>query len=313
LGVRIAAIVPCHNEAIAIGKVVHDLRAALPDVAIYVYDNNSSDKTAEVARAAGAYVRHEHIKGKGNVVRRAFADVDADVYLMIDGDDTYDATAAPRMISTLLDGPYDHVLGVRSDITESAYRRGHATGNRVFNLIVSRIFGVEVRDMLSGYRVFSHRFVKSFPAVSREFETETELTIHAATLRVPQAEVEVAFTDRPEGAESKLRTYHDGLKILRLILHLTRVERPVLFHSIVALLLGMVGLALGVPIVLEYLDTGLVPRLPTAILAAFVELLAFMTFFLGLTLSALKRTKDENMRLVYLSMKPPARPHAHGA
>lgn len=308
-GLRIAAIVPCHNEAIAIGKVVGDLRAAVPEMAVYVYDNNSTDGTDEVARAAGAVVRHERVKGKGNVVRRAFADVDADVYLMIDGDDTYDAAAAPRMIATLLDGPYDHVLGVRTEVTAGAYRPGHATGNRLFNLIVSRIFGVQVRDMLSGYRVFSHRFVKSFPAVSREFETETELTIHAATLRVPQAEVEVDFTDRPEGAESKLRTYHDGFKILRLILHLSRVERPVLFHSTVAMLLGLVGIVLGAPVVVEYLDTGLVPRLPTAILAATIELLAFMTFFLGLTLSALKRTKDENMRLVYLSMKPPAWSH----
>ena len=303
---RIAAIVPCHNEEIAVAKVVADLHAAVPQMAIYVYDNNSTDRTAEIARAAGARVRHEQVKGKGNVVRRAFADVDADVYLMIDGDDTYDAAAAPRMIATLLNGPYDHVLGVRRDVTEGAYRPGHATGNRIFNLIVSRIFGVPVRDMLSGYRVFSHRFVKSFPAVSREFETETELTIHAATLRVPQAEVEVEFTDRPAGAESKLRTYHDGIKILRLILHLARVERPVLFHSIVAVALGLAGLILGFPIVLEYLDTGLVPRLPTAILASVIELLAFMTFFLGLTLSALKRTKDENIRLVYLSMKPPA-------
>jgi glycosyltransferase involved in cell wall biosynthesis len=302
---RVAAIVPCHNEAIAIGKVVEDLRKAVPTMTVYVYDNNSTDDTAEVARAAGAVVRREQVKGKGNVVRRAFADVDADVYLMIDGDDTYAAAAAPAMISTLLEGPYDHVLGVRREVTESAYRRGHAAGNRLFNLIVSRIFGVQVRDMLSGYRVFSHRFVKSFPAVSREFETETELTIHAATLRVPQAEVLVDFTDRPEGAESKLRTYHDGFKILRLILHLTRVERPVLFHSVVAALFALVGLVLGIPVVLEYLDTGLVLRLPTAILAAAIELLATMTFFLGLTLSALKRTKDENMRLVYLSMKPP--------
>ncbi|MGY2874218.1 glycosyltransferase involved in cell wall biosynthesis [Marmoricola sp. URHA0025 HA25] len=302
---RVAAIVPCFNEAIAIAKVVEDLRTAVPGMAIYVYDNNSTDDTAEVAAEAGAIVRHEDAKGKGNVVRRAFADVDADVYLMIDGDDTYDASAAPRLIRTLLDGPYDQVLGVRKQVTESAYRPGHEAGNRVFNLVVSRIFGVEVRDMLSGYRVFSHRFVKSFPAVSQAFETETELTVHAATLRVPQTEVEVGFTDRPEGAESKLRTYHDGFKILRLILHLMRVERPVLFHTAISFALGIVGLALGIPVLVEYLQTGLVPRFPSAILAASIELLAFMTFFLGLTLSALKRIKDENMRLVYLSMGPP--------
>jgi glycosyltransferase involved in cell wall biosynthesis len=308
-GLRVAAIVPCYNEAIAIAQVVHDLKSAVPGMDVYVYDNNSTDETAQIAREAGAIVRHESAKGKGNVVRRAFADVEADVYLMIDGDDTYDASAAPALIKTLLDGPYDHVLGVRRQLAEGAYRRGHEAGNRAFNVVVSRIFGVEVRDMLSGYRVFSHRFVKSFPAVSRAFETETELTVHAATLRVPQTEVEVGFTDRPEGAESKLRTYHDGFKILRLILHLTRVERPVLFHTAISLALGLVGLALGVPVLVEYLQTGLVPRFPTAILAASIMLLAFMTFFLGLTLSALKRIKDENMRLVYLSMGPPRPRH----
>lgn len=304
----IAAIVPCHNEELAVGKVVRDLKEAVPGIQVYVYDNNSTDNTAEVAREAGATVRFERAKGKGNVVRRAFADVHADVYLMIDGDDTYDASAAPVLISTLLSGPYDHVLGVRREVTETAYRRGHATGNRIFNALVSGIFGVEVSDMLSGYRAFSHRFVKSFPAVSREFETETELTVHAATLRVPQTEVEVDFTDRPPGAESKLRTYHDGFKILRLVLHLTRVERPVLFHSAAAAVLMLIGLLIGLPAVLDYLRTGLVPRFPSAILAASVELLAVMTFFLGLTLSALKRVKDENMRLVYLSMRPPDDP-----
>ena len=274
---RIAAIVPCHNEELAVAKVVHDLKAAVPGIHVYVYDNNSTDNTADVAREAGATVRYEHAKGKGNVVRRAFADVDADVSLMIDGDDTYDASAAPRLISTLLEGPYDHVLGVRREVTETAYRPGHATGNKVFNMLVSGIFGVEVRDMLSGYRAFSHRFVKSFPAVSREFETETELTVHAATLRVPQTEVEVDFTDRPAGAESKLRTYHDGFKILRLVLHLARVERPVLFHTTAAALLMVVGLLVGLPAVLDYLRTGLVPRFPSAILAASIELLSFMT------------------------------------
>lgn len=304
---RVAAIVPCHNEAIAVGKVVRDLRAAVPEMDIYVYDNNSTDGTDEVAREAGAIVRYEHAKGKGNVVRRAFADVDADVYLMIDGDDTYDAAAAPAMIEKLLEGPYDHVLGCRREATQGAYRPGHAAGNKVFNMVVSAIFGVQVRDMLSGYRVFSHRFVKSFPAVSREFETETELTIHAATLRVPQVEVDVDFTDRPAGAESKLRTYHDGLKILRLILRLTRAERPVLFHSLLSALLGLAALSLGIPVVMEFLETGLVPRFPSAILAATLGLLGFMTFFLGLTLSSMKRSRDENMRLIYLCMSPSVR------
>ena len=303
-GLRIAAIVPCHNEAIAVTKVVQDLRSAVPGIQVYVYDNNSSDGTDELARAAGAIVRYESNPGKGNVVRRAFADVDADVYLMIDGDDTYDASAAPLLIAKLLEGPYDHVLGVRRVVTGSAYRPGHEAGNKMFNFVVGNIFGVAVSDMLSGYRVFSRRFVKSFPAVSREFETETELTIHAATLRVPQAEVEVGFTDRPEGAVSKLRTYHDGFKILRLIAHLTRFERPILFHSVLAVALGLFGALISIPVFVDYARTGLVPRFPTAILASGIELLAFMTFFLGLTLGALKRTKDENMRLVYLSMGP---------
>ena len=304
---RVAAIVPCHNEAIAIGKVVAELRAAVPGMAIYVYDNNSTDGTDEVAREAGAIVRYERNKGKGNVVRRAFADVDADVYLMIDGDDTYDAAAAPLLIERLLDGPYDHVLGVRRETEEQAYRPGHSAGNKAFNVIVSRIFGVPVRDMLSGYRVFSRRFVKSFPATSHEFETETELTIHAANLRVPQDEVEVGFRDRPEGAESKLRTYRDGWRILRLIVHLTRAERPVLFHSILAAVLCLVGLLLALPVLFEFLETGLVPRLPTAVLAGVVELLAFNVYFLGLTLSAVKRSKDEHDRLVYLGLPPPVR------
>lgn len=303
-GLRIATIVPCHNEAIAITKVVNDLRAAVPGMEIYVYDNNCTDGTDVLAREAGAIVRYESTPGKGNVVRRAFADVEADVYLMIDGDDTYDASAAPQLIEKLLEGPYDHVLGVRRQVTGGAYRPGHEAGNKMFNLLVGNVFAVDVSDMLSGYRVFSRRFVKSFPAVSREFETETELTVHAATLRVPQAEVEVGFTDRPEGGVSKLRTYHDGFKILRLILHLTRFERPLMFHSVLAALLVLVGFVLAIPVVLDFVRTGLVPRLPTAILASCIEIVAFMTFFLGLTLAALKRIKDENMRLVYLSMAP---------
>jgi glycosyltransferase involved in cell wall biosynthesis len=299
---RIAAIVPCHNEAIAVGKVVQDLKTAVPDIDVYVYDNNSTDRTSDVAREAGAIVRFEQNKGKGHVVRRAFADVEADVYLMIDGDDTYDASAAPLLISTLLSGPYDHVLGVRSETVADAYRPGHALGNRVFNAVVANIFGVRVNDMLSGYRAFSRRFVKSFPAVSREFETETELTIHAANLRVPQTEVPVGFRDRPPGAESKLRTYRDGFRILRLIVHLARIERPVLYHSVLAGALALVGVLLGIPVVVEFLRTGLVPRLPTAVLASVIVLLASAVYFLGLQLSAIKRSKDENMRLVYLSM-----------
>ena len=224
--VRIAAIVPCYNEEAAVGTVVTDLKNAVPGIEVYVYDNNSSDRTAEVAAAAGAIVRTETRKGKGNVVRRAFADIDADVYVMIDGDDTYDASAAPEMIDLLVRENLDHVLGCRVDDKDnSAYRPGHAQGNKMFNSLVGFLFGDTVTDMLSGYRVFSRRFVKSFPALSREFEIETELTVHSMALRVPQAEYGVGFKDRPAGSESKLRTFHDGFRILGLIGRLVAHER----------------------------------------------------------------------------------------
>jgi glycosyltransferase involved in cell wall biosynthesis len=232
-GYRIAAIVPCHNEAAAIGKVVRDLRAAVPGMDVYVYDNCSTDNTADTARRAGAIVRREHRKGKGNVVRRAFADIDADIYLLVDGDDTYDAAAAPDLIQALLDGPHDHVLGIRAPeagATE-AYRPAHEAGNRALNRVVARIFGTDAEDMLSGYRVFSRRFVKSFPAASREFEIETELTVHCMAMRVPATAVQVGFRDRAAGTESKLRTYRDGWQILRLILNLARHERPLAFTA----------------------------------------------------------------------------------
>ncbi|MET0861563.1 MAG: glycosyltransferase, partial [Microbacterium sp.] len=216
----IAAIIPCHNEEAAVGRVVSDLRDAVPDMLIYVYDNASSDRTSEIAAAHGAVVRHELTKGKGNVVRRAFADVDADIYVLIDGDDTYATKDLPAMIAALRSGPYDHVLGVRTETGTGAYRAGHALGNRGFNWLVGRVFKSPVTDMLSGYRVMSRRFVKSFPALSREFEIETELTVHAMSLRVPQTEVPVGFKDRPEGSESKLRTYRDGFRILSLIVEL---------------------------------------------------------------------------------------------
>jgi glycosyltransferase involved in cell wall biosynthesis len=225
----IAAVIPCHDEETAIARVVADLRQAVPDLHVYVYDNASTDRTAEVAAAAGATVRREHVKGKGNVVRRAFADVDADIYVLIDGDDTYAARDLPAMIDALRSGPYDHVLGVRVDGAQTAYRPGHALGNRGFNWLVGRVFGTPVGDMLSGYRVMSRRFVKSFPALSREFEIETELTVHAMSLRVPGTEVPVGFKDRAEGSESKLRTYHDGFRILSLIVQLVRHERPLMF------------------------------------------------------------------------------------
>ena len=303
----IAAIVPCHNEAAAIAKVVTDLIQAVPGIQVYVYDNRSTDGTDEIARAAGATVRYEEQKGKGNVVRRAFSDIDADVYLLIDGDDTYDAFAAPGMIELLLDGPYDHILGVRteSEVASSAYRPGHAAGNRAFNSLVSRLFGLRVTDMLSGYRIFSRRFVKSFPAVSREFEIETELTVHSMSLRIPQREVEVGFRDRPEGSESKLNTVKDGFKILGLIAHLIRHERPLAFHGIVGAVVAVIAILIAIPVFIEYGETGLVPRFPTAFLAASLMILAVLTWLVGLILDGIMRSRRESARLVYLRYSAP--------
>lgn len=307
----IAAIVPCHNEEVAVGTVVRDLRAALPSATVYVYDNKSTDRTAERAAEAGAVVRLESRKGKGNVVRRAFSDIDADIYLLIDGDDTYDASAAPGMIAALQQGPLDHVLGVRQDDPgNSAYRPGHAAGNLMFNRLVGGLFGEPVSDMLSGYRVFSRRFVKSFPALSREFEIETELTVHMMNLRVPTAEVPVGFKDRPAGGESKLRTYHDGFRILRLIAQLLQYERPVLFYGLISAVFAVVALVLGIPVVAEFAQTGLVPRLPTALLAASLMLIAALLFLIGVLLNGILRARQEAMRLAYLRLDPPRQPAA---
>jgi glycosyltransferase involved in cell wall biosynthesis len=301
----IAVIVPCHNEEAAIGTVVADLRAALPAARIYVYDNNSTDATAAKAAAAGAIVRRETRKGKGNVVRRAFADLDADVYLLIDGDDTYDAAAAPDLVRTLIEGPYDHVVGVRTQTTETAYRPGHAFGNRLLTGTAGSIFGRQITDMLSGYRAFSRRYVKSFPASSHEFEIETEMTVHSLHLRVPVAERPVGFKDRPEGGESKLRTYRDGWRILRWILTVTRHERPTLFHGVIAALLAVLALVLGIPVVLEYLDTGLVRRFPTAFLASSIGILSAVTLGMGYLLESIRRSREETARLAYLALPAP--------
>lgn len=298
----VVAIVPCHNEEAAVATVVRDLREAVPGMRIVVYDNRSTDRTAEVARAAGAEIRIEERKGKGNVVRRAFADLDADVYVLVDGDDTYDSAATGHLIDTLLSGPYDHVLGVRRETREevSAYRAGHAAGNRAFNRVTSTVFGEPVTDMLSGFRVFSRRFVKSFPADSREFEIETELTVHAVHLRVPQVEVPVGFKDRPEGSESKLRTYRDGSKILGLLLTLTRHERPVAFFGIVSGALLVLAAILLVPILLTFADTGLVPRFPTLFLVFTLVLLATLFLVAGFILDGIRRSRREVARLHYL-------------
>ena len=301
----VAAIVPCYNEEAAVGKVVTDLRNAVPGIVVYVYDNASTDRTREAALEAGAIVRHEALKGKGNVIRRALADVDADIYLMVDGDDTYDAGAAPRMIEVMLSGPYDHVTGVRTPDDANAYRQGHESGNRFFNRVVSTIFGHPVNDMLSGYRVFSRRFVKSFPAVSRAFEIETELTVHAINNRVPQIEVPVGFRDRPAGSESKLRTYHDGIRILRMIARLLHHERPLALYSVLSVLLFLVGAGLGIPVIVEFIRTGLVPRFPTAFLAASVMVLALLTCLIGILLDGLRKIRQETTRIAYMGLPVP--------
>lgn len=305
---RIAAIVPCYNEEITVQKVVGDLKRAVPEMAVYVYDNNSSDRTAELALAAGAIVKREERPGKGNVVRRAFADIDADVYVMIDGDDTYEAADLPNMIETLLSGPYDHVLGVRNDTqASSSYRRGHEQGNRMFNRLVSALYRSRVTDMLSGYRVFSKRFVKSFPAISKKFETETELTVHLMSLRLPAAECPVGFRDRPAGSTSKLNTVSDGLRILGVIVALLRHERPNLFYGGVSAMLGILSLVLGIPVILEFAETGLVPRFPTAILASALMILAFLLGSVGLILDGIRRARREASRLRYLELPAPHR------
>ncbi len=300
-GLRVAAIVPCHNEELTVATVVADLKSAIPHADIYVYDNNSTDATARLAAEAGAIVRVESRRGKGNVVRRAFADIEADVYLMIDGDDTYDAAAAPLLIKTLVSGPLDHVVGVRVDTSEDgSYRPGHAWGNRVFNRLTSFLFGEPVTDMFSGYRAFSRRYIKSFPANSEEFEIETELTIHAANLRVPQAEVPVGFKDRPEGSESKLRTFRDGFKILGLLGHLLLHERPFFVCGLAGLVSTLVGLVLGIPVVGDYLQTGEVDRFPTAFLASSLVVLGALLVGIGMVMNAVMKGRQETRRLFYL-------------
>jgi glycosyltransferase involved in cell wall biosynthesis len=302
---RVAVILPCYNEEAAIGQTVAAFRAALPDATIYVFDNNSRDRTVDHARAAGAIVRTERMQGKGNVVRRMFADVDADIYVMADGDATYDAAAAPALIARLLDERLDMVVGARRSEIELAYRRGHRLGNRLLTGMLANLFGRSFSDILSGYRVFSRRFVKSFPILSAGFEIETEISVHALELRMPVAEIETEYGARPEGSASKLSTYRDGWRILKTILNLYRIERPVLFFGDIGLALLIVALILAVPLVATYAQTGLVPRQPTAILITGLVILAFLSFFSGLILDTVTRGRREMKRLAYLSLPAP--------
>jgi glycosyltransferase involved in cell wall biosynthesis len=306
---NVAVIVPCRNEAAAIAQVVQEFQRSLPIAQIYVYDNGSTDDTAQIARDSGAIVRSEPLLGKGNVVRRMFADVDADIYVMVDGDGTYDATAAPGLIARLVSDGLDMVNCARVPTVEGVYRPGHRFGNRVLTALVARVFGKRLGDMLSGYRVMSRRFVKSFPALSTGFEIETEITVHALELRVPIAEMPAPYFERPEGSASKLRTIGDGLRILRLIVHLVKEERPLqLFSAIFAALL-VISLALGVPVVMQFLATGLVGRLPTAVLSMGLMILAFLNLFCGLVLDTVTRGRRELKRLVYLAARrSPERP-----
>jgi glycosyltransferase involved in cell wall biosynthesis len=302
---RIAVILPCFNEEAAIVDTVAGFRTALPTASIYVYDNNSRDRTAELARAAGAVVRTEKQQGKGHVVRRMFADVDADIYVMADGDLTYDPKAAPDMVRMLVDEQMDMVVGTRQHAVAEAYRGGHVIGNRLFTGLLTRLFGRSFTDIFSGYRVFSRRFVKSFPALSEGFEIETEISVHALELRMPVGELVTKYGARPEGSASKLATYRDGWRILKTIATLYRVERPVLFYGGLAALLIAVAIVLVVPLLITYLDTGLVPRFPTAILATGMVIVAVLSFFAGLILDTVTRGRREIRRLAYLAYPAP--------
>jgi glycosyltransferase involved in cell wall biosynthesis len=298
----IAVLIPCYNEETAIGKVIADFREALPDATIYVYDNNSTDRTTAVARASGAVVRTETLQGKGHVVRRMFADIDADIYVLVDGDDTYDAKAAPGMTRLLLDRRLDMVSVARDTPEQAAYRLGHKLGNAVLTGMVRRVFGSGISDMLSGYRAFSRRFVKSFPALTCGFEIETEFTVHALALNMPVAEMRAPYRSRPVGSQSKLNTIADGFRILREIVTLVEHERPLPFFSfIMAILLG-IALAFGLPVVIAFAHTGLVERLPTAVLSASIVLLAFLALGCGFILDAITRGRKELKRLAYLAI-----------
>ena len=301
---RVAVLIPCLNEAAAIGKVVLDFQRALPEATVYVYDNNSTDQTIREARAAGATVRRERLQGKGHVVRRMFADIDADAYILVDGDDTYDVAAAPGMLEMLVELQLDMVIAARYGGGPTAYRPGHRLGNAVLSTLVAWAFGRGVSDLLSGYRVFSRRFVKSFPALSSGFETETEFTVHALALHMPMQEVRADYRARTAGSRSKLHTVMDGMRILRAIIQLIQQEKPMQVFSLMAAGLMAVGLALGVSVVFEFLATGLVPRLPTAVLSSGCMLLAFVSLASGLILDAVSRGRKEAKRLAYLMIPP---------
>lgn len=298
----VAVLIPCHNEGACIASVVSDFKKSLPDAMVFVYDNNSTDDTVSEAQNAGAIVRSEPLQGKGNVVRRMFSDIDADIYILVDGDNTYDAASAPAMIEKFIDEHLDMLNGARVSDAEHAYRPGHRFGNAMLTGIAAGIFGDRISDMLSGYRIFSRRFVKSFPVTSSGFEIETEFTIHALELNMPMAELQTPYKERPDGSESKLHTVRDGIRILKTIIVLVKEERPLQFFLTVSVLLAMLSLGLAWPILIEYIETGLVPRFPTAILATGIMVLAFMSMGVGLILDTVSRGRKEMKRIAYLSV-----------
>jgi glycosyltransferase involved in cell wall biosynthesis len=304
---RIAVLLPCYNEGATIGATVAGFRKALPDAAVYVYDNNSTDQTCAIAEAEGAVVRSERQQGKGHVVRRMFADVNADIYIMADGDLTYDPGAARDMVEMLVAEQLDMVVGTRRHDEKHAYRGGHVFGNRLFTGLLARLFGRSFSDIFSGYRVFSRRFVKSFPVLSEGFEIETEMSVHALELRMPVGELETAYGARPEGSASKLSTVRDGWRIFRTIITLYRIERPVLFYGLTGATLLLAAILLAVPLVLTYIETGLVPRVPTAILVTGMTIVAVLCVFAGLILDTVTRGRREMRRLAYLSHGAPGR------
>ena len=302
---KIAVLVPCYNEAVAVAKVVKDFRAALPTATIFVFDNNSTDNTAAAAREAGAVVFHEKRQGKGFVVRRMFSDVEADIYVLVDGDATYDAPSATAMIERLLEDRLDMVVATRVDREQAAYRAGHRTGNWLLTAFVATVFGPTFNDMLSGYRVFSRRFVKSFPVLSGGFEIETELTIHALELGLAAAEIDTPYYARPHGSASKLNTWRDGFRILWTIVQLYRAERPLAFFAGIGLALAIASIGFAIPLFVTYVETGLVPRFPTAILSTGLMMLASLSVAVGLVLDTVTRGRRETKLLAYLAHRAP--------
>jgi glycosyltransferase involved in cell wall biosynthesis len=305
MNARVAVLIPCYNEEMAIGQVVRDFRAALPQAAIYVYDNNSRDRTMTRAREAGALVRSEPRQGKGNVVRRMFADVEADIYVLVDGDDTYDAGAAAHMVEQVIETGTDLLTARRIHVDAAAYRPGHVFGNKLLTGLTALLFNVRLSDMLSGYRVFSRRFVKSFPFTAEGFGIETELTVHAVRLMMPMLEMDTRYKERPAGSVSKLNTWRDGFRILVTIGYLVREERPLIFFSCGFLVLALASLLVGTPVVMDYLQTGQVPRLPTAVLATGLMMLAFLSLTCGLILDTVTRGRWEQKRMAYLAIPGP--------